>query len=190
MAARRPRGEDGRGRRVVVPLLTPGVRRSCLLSPERRKTERRRRVLESRRIDRGRRGQRPRSRRLARLRAHHLELLVHVDGGAAAVRLRDVRLVRRVPVGVGLENTVTSGIVSATGRELRAPNGATITGAIQTDAAINHGNSGGPLLNDRAEVIGVTSQIESESGGNDGVGFAIPSSTVRQVVAHILGASA
>lgn len=86
----------------------------------------------------------------------------------------------------GLENSVTAGIVSALGRSMQAPNGYTITGAIQTDAAINHGNSGGPLLDLDGKVVGVNAQIESESGGNDGVGFAIPSSTVKSIVAQIL----
>jgi S1-C subfamily serine protease len=86
----------------------------------------------------------------------------------------------------GLENTVTSGIVSGLGREITAPNDFTIDGAIQTDAAINHGNSGGPLLDTSARVIGVTAQIKSESGGNEGVGFAIPSNTVRAVVPQLL----
>ena len=86
----------------------------------------------------------------------------------------------------GLTETVTSGIVSALDRRITAPNGYAITGAIQTDAAINHGNSGGPLLNLEGEVVGVNAQIESESGGNDGVGFAVPSSTVRSVVAQLL----
>jgi putative serine protease PepD len=86
----------------------------------------------------------------------------------------------------GLEGTVTSGIVSALHRQMTAPNEFTITDSIQTDAAINHGNSGGPLLNARGRVIGVNAQIESESGGNDGVGFAIPSNTVRSIVAQLL----
>jgi putative serine protease PepD len=86
----------------------------------------------------------------------------------------------------GLENSVTAGIVSAVGRSMQAPNGYTITGAIQTDAAINHGNSGGPLLDLDGKVVGVNAQIESESGGNDGVGFAIPSTTVASVVGQIL----
>src|ERR671923_174772 len=77
----------------------------------------------------------------------------------------------------GLDQTVTTGIVSALHRQMRAPNGFTIDDSIQTDAAINHGNSGGPLLDTRGTVIGVNSQIESDSGGNDGVGFAVPSST-------------
>jgi S1-C subfamily serine protease len=86
----------------------------------------------------------------------------------------------------GLEGTITSGIVSALHREMRAPNNYTITDTIQTDAAINHGNSGGPLLDDRGRVIGVNAQIESESGGSDGVGFAIPSDTVRSIVRQLI----
>ena len=87
----------------------------------------------------------------------------------------------------GLANTITSGIVSALHRDITAPNNFTITNTIQTDAAINHGNSGGVLLNLAGDVIGVTAQIDSESGGNDGVGFAIPSNTVRSVVSQLIG---
>jgi putative serine protease PepD len=86
----------------------------------------------------------------------------------------------------GLEGTVTSGIVSALHREMTAPNNFTITDTIQTDAAINHGNSGGPLLDRRGSVIGVNAQIESESGGSDGVGFAIPSNTVGPIVRQLI----
>jgi S1-C subfamily serine protease len=86
----------------------------------------------------------------------------------------------------GLEGTVTAGIVSALHREMTAPNNFTITDTIQTDAAINHGNSGGPLLDRRGRVIGVNAQIESESGGSDGVGFAIPSNTVRSIVRQLI----
>ena len=86
----------------------------------------------------------------------------------------------------GLEATVTSGIVSALDRRITSPNGFAIENAIQTDAAINHGNSGGPLLDSEARVVGVNSQIESESGGNVGIGFAVPSNTVRSVVEQIL----
>ena len=81
----------------------------------------------------------------------------------------------------GLPETLTSGIVSAVNRTITAPNRYSISGAIQTDAAINHGNSGGPLLNAAGEVIGVNAQIESDSGGNDGVGFAIPIDAVKGV---------
>ena len=86
----------------------------------------------------------------------------------------------------GLEGTITSGIVSALHREMTAPNNFTITDTIQTDAAINHGNSGGPLLDNRGRVIGVNAQIESESGGSDGVGFAIPSNTVRSIARQLI----
>jgi putative serine protease PepD len=86
----------------------------------------------------------------------------------------------------GLEGTVTSGIVSALHRQMTAPNNFTITDSIQTDAAINHGNSGGPLLDQGGRVIGVNAQIESESGGSDGVGFAIPSNTVRSIVSQLI----
>jgi putative serine protease PepD len=81
----------------------------------------------------------------------------------------------------GLEETVTSGIISALHRQITAPNDFAIDDAIQTDAAINHGNSGGPLLDMDGRVVGVTSQIESESGGNDGVGFAVSSNTVKKI---------
>jgi S1-C subfamily serine protease len=86
----------------------------------------------------------------------------------------------------GLEGTITSGIVSALHRQMTAPNTFTINDSIQTDAAINHGNSGGPLLDDQGRVIGVNAQIESQGGGSDGVGFAIPSNTVRSVVSQII----
>jgi putative serine protease PepD len=86
----------------------------------------------------------------------------------------------------GLEETVTSGIVSALHRQMQAPNNFTINDSIQTDAAINHGNSGGPLLNSRAQVIGVNAQIKSDGGGSDGVGFAIPSNTVRSIASQLI----
>jgi S1-C subfamily serine protease len=88
----------------------------------------------------------------------------------------------------GLDRTVTAGIVSAIQRAITAPNGYTIDHVIQTDAAINHGNSGGPLLNGLGQVIGVNSQIEtgSSSSGNVGVGFAIPSNTVKTVIAQLI----
>ncbi len=86
----------------------------------------------------------------------------------------------------GLDGSVTSGIVSAINREIVAPDNTPIEGAIQTDAAINHGNSGGPLLNLQGDVIGITSQIQSDSGGNDGVGFAVPSNTVTSIAAQLI----
>jgi putative serine protease PepD len=92
----------------------------------------------------------------------------------------------------GLDETLTRGIVSALGREIEAPDGAKITGAIQTDAALNPGNSGGPLIDAEGEVIGVNSQIASTQAetagsqpGSTGVGFAISSNTAAQVIKTI-----
>jgi putative serine protease PepD len=81
----------------------------------------------------------------------------------------------------GLEETVTSGIVSALHRQIEALNQFTINDTIQTDAAINHGNSGGPLFNAAGQVIGVNSQIAGQTGANVGIGFSIPSDTVRSI---------
>ena len=87
----------------------------------------------------------------------------------------------------GLDRTVTTGIVSALQREIRAPNGFTINNVIQTDAAINPGNSGGPLLGADGRVIGINSQIESAGGGgNVGIGFAVPINTADEVVQQLL----
>jgi putative serine protease PepD len=86
----------------------------------------------------------------------------------------------------GLEETVTAGIVSALHREMTSPNNFAIDDSIQTDAAINHGNSGGPLLNAQGKVIGVNAQIASDSGGSDGVGFAIPADTVRSIARQLI----
>ena len=86
----------------------------------------------------------------------------------------------------GLDRTVTSGIVSALQREIQAPNGFSISKVIQTDAAINPGNSGGPLLDGSGRVIGINSQIASSSGGNDGVGFAVPIETASKVADDLL----
>jgi S1-C subfamily serine protease len=82
----------------------------------------------------------------------------------------------------GLDRTVTSGIVSALQRQIQAPNGFSISDVIQTDAPINPGNSGGPLIDGDGKVIGINSQIESQSGGNEGVGFALPIKTAIDVV--------
>jgi putative serine protease PepD len=86
----------------------------------------------------------------------------------------------------GLAETVTAGIVSALHRQITSPNNFSIDDSIQTDAAINHGNSGGPLINSQGDVIGVNAQIESDSGGNDGVGFAIPSDTVKSIASQLI----
>jgi S1-C subfamily serine protease len=105
-------------------------------------------------------------------------------GSSSAVKVGDAVVAIGNPFG--LERTVTAGIVSALQRRIQAPNGFQIDQAIQTDAAINHGNSGGPLLNANGDVIGVNSQIESESGGNVGIGFAIPIDTVKDVAGQLI----
>jgi S1-C subfamily serine protease len=89
----------------------------------------------------------------------------------------------------GLTRTLTTGVVSAVQRQIFAPNGVPIDSAIQTDAAINHGNSGGPLIDAAGRVIGVTSQIQTGSDqnqGNVGIGFAIPVNTVRDIAGQII----
>jgi putative serine protease PepD len=105
-------------------------------------------------------------------------------GSSANVKVGDAVVAIGSPFGY--EGTVTTGIVSALDRSVDAPNGYPITGAIQTDAAINPGNSGGPLLDSAGNVIGVNAQIASNSGGNDGVGFAIPIDVVKQVASQLV----
>ncbi|HSI97460.1 MAG TPA: trypsin-like peptidase domain-containing protein [Gaiellaceae bacterium] len=121
--------------------------------------------------------------------------VLRIDAPAAALEPLQLGDSSEVAVGdtvvaigspFGLDGTVTSGIVSALHRQMTAPNDFTITDAIQTDAAINHGNSGGPLLDGRGRVIGVNTQIESESGGNVGIGFAVPSNTVRAIAGQLI----
>jgi serine protease Do len=85
----------------------------------------------------------------------------------------------------GLDHTVTAGIVSAKGREIDPTDRSSFQDFIQTDAAINRGNSGGPLINMRGEVIGITSNIFTPTGGNIGIGFAIPSNMAKNVVVQL-----
>jgi S1-C subfamily serine protease len=86
----------------------------------------------------------------------------------------------------GLDTTLTTGIVSALGREIPAPGNRRIRGVIQTDAAINPGNSGGPLLNSLGQLVGVNTAIYSPSGASAGIGFAIPVNTVKEVVPQLI----
>jgi S1-C subfamily serine protease len=88
----------------------------------------------------------------------------------------------------GLDRTLTTGVVSALQREIRAPNGVSIRDVIQTDAAINPGNSGGPLIDAAGRVIGINSQIEtggSGANGNVGIGFAVPIDTAKQILSDL-----
>lgn len=86
----------------------------------------------------------------------------------------------------GLDRTVTSGIVSAKARQIQAPNGFSISDVIQTDAAVNPGNSGGPLLDGSGRVIGINSQIATQGGGNEGVAFAVPIETAQDVADQLI----
>jgi len=86
----------------------------------------------------------------------------------------------------GLDTTLTTGIVSALGREIQAGGNRKIRGVIQTDAAINPGNSGGPLLNSLGQLVGVNTAIFSPSGASAGIGFAIPVNTVKDVVPQLI----
>jgi S1-C subfamily serine protease len=86
----------------------------------------------------------------------------------------------------GLDQSLTSGIVSALGREIQSATGRTIQGVIQTDAAINPGNSGGPLLDSAGRLIGVNTAIYSPSGGSAGIGFAVPVDAVARVIPEII----
>jgi putative serine protease PepD len=113
-----------------------------------------------------------------------------VPGGVQPLKLANSDQVQvgdtAIAIGypLGLDRTATAGIVSGLERQISAPNGFSIDKVIQTDAAVNPGNSGGPLLNARGEVIGVNSQIATAGGGegNVGIAFAIPVNTVKQVL--------
>jgi putative serine protease PepD len=102
---------------------------------------------------------------------------------SGAVQVGDSAIAIGYPLG--LDRTATAGIVSGLERSIESPNGFSIDKVIQTDAPVNPGNSGGPLLNAKGQVIGVNSQIATAAGGgegNIGISFAIPASTVKQVL--------
>jgi putative serine protease PepD len=104
---------------------------------------------------------------------------------AGAIRVGDP--VYAIGNPFGLDRTMTAGIVSATRRDIRSPNGLTIPNAIQTDAPINHGNSGGPLLDAYGRVIGVNAQIQGGTvDANVGIGFAISSDTTASVARQLI----
>lgn len=104
-------------------------------------------------------------------------------GNSDQVRVGDIALAIGNPLGLG--QTVTAGIISAKGRATGLSDGS-FEDFLQTDAPINQGNSGGALINTRGELIGISSQILSTSGGNIGIGFAIPSNMARNVLDQIL----
>lgn len=104
-------------------------------------------------------------------------------GRSSGVHVGDAAIAIGSPFG--LQESVSTGIVSALDRELESPNGSIISGALQTDAAINPGSSGGPLLDARGRVVGVNAQIATTSGANSGIGFAVPIDTVKQVLARL-----
>ena len=118
---------------------------------------------------------------LLKVSASNLKPLALAD--SSAVQVGDAAYAIGNPFG--LDRTLTVGVVSALQREIPSPNGYSIDDVIQTDAAINPGNSGGPLFNVAGQVIGVNSQIESSSGGNVGIGFAVPSNTVKTVISQL-----
>ena len=113
-----------------------------------------------------------------------LNLVPVVQGDSAKIRVGQKILSIGNPFG--LDNTLTTGVVSALGREIKARNERTIKDVIQMDAAINPGNSGGPLLNSAGQVIGVNTAIISPSGVSAGIGFAVPMNTVHRVVPQLI----
>ena len=112
------------------------------------------------------------------------ELVPVVPGRSADLKVG--RKVLAIGNPFGLDQTLTVGIISALGRQIKSVTGRTIYDVIQTDAAINPGNSGGPLLNSQAQLIGVNTAIVTPSGGSAGIGFAVPVNIVKRVVPQLI----
>lgn len=121
--------------------------------------------------------------------------VLHIDAPAEILKAIPVGSSSSLKVGqsvlaignpFGLDQTLTTGVVSALGREIKSVSGLPIRGAIQTDAAINPGNSGGPLLDSSGKLIGVNTSIYSPSGASAGIGFSIPSDVLKWVVPDLI----
>jgi S1-C subfamily serine protease len=112
-----------------------------------------------------------------------LDLVPLKFGNSAVNRVGDP--VAAIGSPFGEEQSLSVGVISALDRTIEALTDFQIGDAIQTDAAINRGNSGGPLLNSKGEVIGINSQIRSASGGSEGIGFAVPSETVKRSIGQL-----
>ncbi len=122
-------------------------------------------------------------------------LKIEVDPAKTRLKPIEVGQLRGLQVGqkviaigspFGLDRTLTTGVVSALGRELKGVGNVTIRDMIQTDAAINPGNSGGPLLDSRGRLIGMNTAIYSPSGSSAGIGFAVPVSFIRRLVPQVI----
>jgi S1-C subfamily serine protease len=105
-------------------------------------------------------------------------------GSSSAVQVGDPTVAIGNPFG--LDRTLTTGVVSAKQRRITAPSGFSIDNVIQTDAAINPGNSGGPLIDATGRVIGINSQIATSTGGNVGIGFAVPIDTAKAAIPELV----
>jgi S1-C subfamily serine protease len=121
--------------------------------------------------------------------------VLRVDAGKAKLPALPIGTSKELQVGqrvfaignpFGLDQTLTTGIVSALGREIESATRRMIHGVIQTDAAINPGNSGGPLLDSAGRLVGVTTAIYSPSGASSGIGFAIPVDEVNRIVPRLI----
>lgn len=121
--------------------------------------------------------------------------VLHIEGDLSGLYPLKAGSSRNLQVGqkviaignpFGFDHTVTTGIVSATGRKIKGAGDVTIQDMIQTDASINPGNSGGPLLNSAGELIGMNTMIVSPSGAYSGIGFAVPVDTIKKIVPQII----
>lgn len=113
------------------------------------------------------------------------ESLIPVEFGDSS-KLKVGQLIFAIGNPFGLERTMTTGIISSLNRSLPSKSGRTMKSIIQIDAALNRGNSGGPLLDSRGRLIGMNTAIASSTGENTGVGFAIPSDTIGRVVSQLI----